>query len=306
MSIDIEYIQQSVTENKLVLPMIRLSSDDITLICNYLNVHPEITTLDLGRSSMMVEVTELLADNLSNTSISSLLLGGCYVGDEGAIALAKTRLTLLDLTNTKVGAAGIIALAANTSITSLILDRTKVDLDAAIALAKSTSITSLSLIESGIGDDQAVALAESTNITSLKIGFSVVTDLGAMALAKSTSLTSLTLDGDINDLGTMALAKNTSLTSLKLPGSDLTDKSFMALKANFTLTSLELFGTVDEDSKSNIKWILERNRNLPFLREKCLTLAQGYNDQNSFFKKEGIHKEVIDVISAHTAIVYGV
>ena len=175
-----------------------------------------------------------------------------------------------------------------------------------MALAKSTSLTSLWL-DGGITDEGAMALAKSTSLTTLSLYRGNLTNKGFMALAQSTSLTSLSVYGHYpDDESFMALAKSTSLISLTLFGSDLTDKSFMALTANFTVTSLELFGTVDEDSKSNIKWILERNRNLPFLREKCLTLAQGYNDQNSFFKKEGIPKEVIDVISAHTAIVHGV
>ena len=194
-------------------------------------------------------------------------------------------------------------------ITRLELESNAVSDEGAQLLAAITSINSLNVNNNNIGDVGVAALAGNTSLNLLEIQNNKFSDEGTQLLAANRNLTTLDVSRNkISCEGIKALAANSTLISLSACWNYLGDEGIKPLLANTSLTDLDVRwgNTLTDESNKAIELMLERNRDLSPLREKCLTLAQGYNDQNSFFKKEAISKEVIDLISAHTAIVHGV
>ncbi|MFP3025722.1 MAG: AAA family ATPase [Wolbachia sp.] len=116
--------------------------------------------------SKTINISELVSFLQSNLSITKLSLKSCYIGDEGAKALANgnlANLTQLDLSWNKIAAEGAKALA-NGNLANL---------------------TQLDLSSNEIGDEGAKALANGnlTNLTSLDVTLNNIGDKGAKALA---------------------------------------------------------------------------------------------------------------------------
>lgn len=113
-----------------------------------------------------IDISELVRFLQSKPNITKLSLKGCYIGDEGAKALANgnlANLTKLDLNFNEINAEGAEALA-NGNLANL---------------------TQLDLTSNNIGDEGAKALANGklANLTSLDVTFNKIGDKGAKALA---------------------------------------------------------------------------------------------------------------------------
>ncbi len=112
---DWKYYPSSKTELNLYLQA--LTDDDIPSLIEFLNQHPEITSLILISNKIGDAGAKLLA---ANTTIISLGLSANQVGDEGAMALAATTsIVYLNLYHNKIGVKGAKALASNYIIISL-------------------------------------------------------------------------------------------------------------------------------------------------------------------------------------------
>ncbi|WP_265042275.1 MULTISPECIES: AAA family ATPase [unclassified Wolbachia] len=120
----------------------------------------------LDLSSKTINISELVSFLQSNLSITKLSLKSCYIGDEGAKALANVNLA---------------------NLTQLDLSCNKIDAEGAKALANGNlaNLTQLNLSCNSIGDEGAEALANGnlTNLTSLDVALNNIGDKGAKALA---------------------------------------------------------------------------------------------------------------------------
>lgn len=155
MTITFEALQQLVQENTLILSNKKLNDEDIKNVCAFLRTHPSITSLDVRWNK---------------------------ISNEGAKALAATRLSSLNAGSNYIGVEGAKALAENTSFTSLNVGSNYLGDEGVIALAMHTYITSLNVSSNGIGDKGAKALSENANLTSLDIGWNQVSDKGIQML----------------------------------------------------------------------------------------------------------------------------
>jgi hypothetical protein len=116
---------------------------DIPSICEYLEQHPDITTLDVTSSKMGPEGARLLAANIR---IPILKIAVNHLGDEGARALAaNSSLTTLWIGGNDITDAGAIALAASQTITTLKIGFNKIGDEGARALAANGRFTELHL-----------------------------------------------------------------------------------------------------------------------------------------------------------------
>ncbi len=136
--------------------------------------------------------------------LSTLDLHHCWIGDDGATALARCRsarrLRSLDLSQDLIGAAGIRKLGAWPGLATV----KRLDLSAnafyepgALALARWPALPNLRALNVSncfIGDKGAEALAASplvASLTELNLVFNKIGDAGAMALVGSPHLTAL-------------------------------------------------------------------------------------------------------------------
>ena len=256
-------IQQSAKGITLKLSSRNLRADDMPDMCSFLNMHPEIVSLDVSYNHIGDAGAKALAGNTSltsldvyfndigpagakalagNTSLTSLDMRSNHLGDDGAKALtSNTSLTSLNVASNKIGPAGAKALAGNTRLTSLDVSCNDIGPAGAKALAGNTSLTSLNVRSNNIGDDGAKALAGNTILTSLHVAGNNIGDVGAKALAGNTILTSL--DVALNNIGpdgAKALAGNTRLTSLDVGSNGIGPAGAQALAGNTSLTSLNV------------------------------------------------------------------
>jgi Ran GTPase-activating protein (RanGAP) involved in mRNA processing and transport len=141
----------------------------------------------------------VIADVLPYTSLTSLMLDRCKIGDAGAVALATSlqgnqNLTSLMLKSCIIGDAGTKAIATvlpGTALTSLDLGWfNKIGPEGAIALATSLrgnqKLTSLILDGSNIGDEGAEAIGNvlpHTALTSLNLRNNNINEKGAVEIA---------------------------------------------------------------------------------------------------------------------------
>ena len=117
----------------------------------------DLSGRQLGPGDALLIAWDLAAGAFVSTSLTNLSLRECYIGKEGAAAVAK-------------------ALEVNASLKSIDLSRNRLEKESAIALAKAlevnASITNLNLAVNGIGKDGAVAVAKAlevnASITKLK------------------------------------------------------------------------------------------------------------------------------------------
>jgi Leucine Rich repeat len=121
----------------------KLSDDDIALLCVFLTNHTKIDTLFLSLNS---------------------------IGNSGAqqLALIQT-IKVLDLSRNIIAAQGAASLAQNNNITSLNLSNNGIEDEGAIALSKNKSIKYLDVSYNYIGYEGAIALATNPNLNYLKV-----------------------------------------------------------------------------------------------------------------------------------------
>lgn len=205
-----------------------------------------LTSLILAGANVGNDGAKAIANSL--TGLTSLVLVGARVGDDGAEAIATslTRLTSLSLVGNGIGVAGAKAIAtALKSLTSLNLAANEIGPEGAVAIAASLAgLTSLDLTGNQVGDEGAIAIAVSLRrLTSLYLHANKIGLDGARAIASSLArLTSLDLGrNNIGDEGAMSFAALTRLTILDLMGNEIGDEGATGIAALTGLTSLDLW-----------------------------------------------------------------
>lgn len=183
----------------------RLGNNDPTLTCIKLNVRG-------WRRYNYADITKLIQALATNTCLTTLVLAGNQIGDEGAKALARalvtnTCLATLDLAGNLIGDEGAEALArvlvTNTCLTTLDLADNLISDKGAKALGRALAspgvhLSTLIINNNRIGDEGMEALV-ATSLSTLCVCCNRISDEGAKALEK-------------------ALASNTNLTFLSLSG----------------------------------------------------------------------------------------
>ncbi|HAU2018002.1 TPA: GALA protein, partial [Legionella pneumophila] len=100
--------------NQLTLSFLNLTDNDIPLLCEFLQHHPAITSLDLSHNDITASGVKLF---VNKTSISSLNISHNNIGPEGAKSLSEdSHITTLDVSFNSIGDDGIKALAANAKL----------------------------------------------------------------------------------------------------------------------------------------------------------------------------------------------
>jgi Ran GTPase-activating protein (RanGAP) involved in mRNA processing and transport len=198
---------------------------------------------------------------------TSICLGSRDLRDLGATVLAaglrgNTYLTVLDIHNNGVEAAGGVALANglnfNACLTTLNLHGNRIGHKGALALAEglkkvNVCLTTLDLAHNQIGDTGAKALAEGLKVnvclTSIDLSHNQIGDTGVKALADglkiNTCLTTLDLqDNLVDDAGAQALATvlkvNICLRSLNLAHNQVEDAGAIALAEGLKVNTCRL------------------------------------------------------------------
>lgn len=195
--IDSMKLEDNVRDNCLDLSMTQCTCNDIIFkVIPFLNLHPEI---------------------------SSLNLWGNEIRDEGILALAKiSTIKTANLGNNLFGIEGINALADNTTLTDLYLGQNELDIESIKALANNTTLTSLSLYKCKYinADVDAVAkiLAENKTLQTLCLQ-GELSNSGLLALAQNTTLRTLEIriGNELNTSeGLNALLEKNELHHLKI------------------------------------------------------------------------------------------
>ena len=233
-----------------------------------LEKNSSLTHLDLSFNAFDGVVSSLSKALKANSSLTSLNLGGNFVGEDGASSLSK-------------------ALKANSSLTNLNLSQNSIGDDGASSLSKALkanfSLTSLNLSATSIGDAGASSLSKAlkanSSLANLNLSINSIGDAGASSLSKAlkanSSLTNLNLSlNSIGDAGAFSFSKalkaNSSLTSLNLSSTSIGDAGASslskALKANSFLTDLDLSdNSIGDAGASSLSKTLTANSSLTAL-----------------------------------------
>lgn len=268
MPLTFKEIQQGVNNKQyLSLKNRQYTDEDIEIICEYLKVHTDITSLDLSGTPISEKGIKLLA---KNTTLQELLLSHTGLTDEGAEALAQnTTLVSLALYVNKIGDKGAIALGANQNFIELHLAHNQIGDIGAQALAKSKTLRALNLSYNKIEQKGIQALRNNKNFQKLELrGNNIPLDLyqleastnnkGELLLSGAhitdedmpvlcdylkahTEIKYLDLSSNwITDAGVKILAQNTTLEALSLSHNQLTDEAAEVLAVNTTIAHLDL------------------------------------------------------------------
>ena len=233
-----------------------------------LEKNSSLTHLDLSFNAFDGVASSLSKAPKANSSLTSLNLGGNFVGEDGASSLSK-------------------ALKANSSLTNLNLSVNSIGDDGASSLSKAlkanSSLTSLNLSSTSIGDAGASSLSKAlkanSSLANLNLSINSIGDAGASSLSKAlkanSSLTNLNLSlNSIGDAGAFSFSKalkaNSSLTSLNLSSTSIGDAGASslskALKANSFLTDLDLSdNSIGDAGASSLSKTLTANSSLTAL-----------------------------------------
>ena len=200
-----------------------------------LEKNSSLTHLDLSFNAFDGVASCLSKALKANSSVTSLNLGGNFVGEDGASSLSK-------------------ALKANSSLTNLNLSLNSIGDDGASSLSKAlkanSSLTSLNLSSTSIGDAGASSLSKAlkanSSLANLNLSINSIGDAGASSLSKALKansfLTDLDLsDNSIGDAGASSLSKtltaNSSLTALDLSYNSIGDVGASCLSKALTASS---------------------------------------------------------------------
>lgn len=265
-------IREGIKDNTLDLRFFRLTDEDVKVVCDFLNQHPEITELNVADT----QISDLSAVALAeNNTLISLNLSRNEIGPMGAAALAANKtLRQLDLSFNKIGDAGAKTFAANTTLESLKLRKNKITAVGAGAFGDNATLNLLDLSFNKICDDEEF-----------------------IPLTKNKKITSLNLSGNkIGDKLAVALASNEKLTYLDLKYNLITNLGIHAFINNKKLTFLRINGYISAENTQAIKLMLKQNQYTQ-ARNAYTILTNSYDDQNSFFNRNKVPKEVIELIA---------
>ncbi|GBF89332.1 hypothetical protein Rsub_02209 [Raphidocelis subcapitata] len=180
--------------------------------------------------------------------LARLRLRDCSVPDGGAgfdglCSLAPT-LRALDLSCTRVGGRGLLALARLTGLTELLLDMCPVTDEGCAVFSALTNLESLELSDTEIGDAGASQLARLPRLERLGLGDTSVGDGAVAALTGLSRLARLNLDArHVSDEALrLALPLAPTLRELDLYSCRVTLRGAAALPAYTALTHLFLCG----------------------------------------------------------------
>lgn len=227
-----------------------LKDSDIRAVVSFLNVHPEIDSLNLGYNKQLTDeaasliskvptiTRQLLLSNDNVTDIGAEAIGKNAVAkwinlstkpgslnkitSKGAYYLAKNPyIEMLKISNNEIGDDGAKFFGQSIKLKDLLVDNNNIGDDGATGLA-THKFNYLYLADNHIGNEGAKALAKAdlyqTDFSNNPIGTP-----GIQALAKSATLKGLALTHATHD-GISALAKSTSLDNLFITYSDMTDQ----------------------------------------------------------------------------------
>jgi len=220
---------------------------DIDIALKFLQVHPQITFLDLGRHDWSLNMGKVIPIIAKNNTIIDLNLEMNNISNLGAFA-QNTTLKKLDLYDCNLADNDVIALARNSSIMELNLGVNhsgEISDVGAIALARNKVLKKLNLHDNSIGADGAIALAQNSTLIELNLSNNVEVaynrpDVGT-AFARNSTLKFLYLSGcNLGDNIVITISKNTTLHTLHLVSNSITDRGASALAQNSTLVDLNL------------------------------------------------------------------
>jgi Leucine rich repeat len=223
-------------KDSLSLQKKRLTVDDITLLCSYLDANPLITHVNLQSCNIGPAEAKILAKNMT---IASLNLSRNHIGPEGAKAFAK-----------------------NSTIKSLNLRSNKIKNEGAESLAKNNSLLDLNLSYNSIGSDGIKHFKDNQSIESLVALHNRIGDMGAVSLANNTAITKLDISNNRLTLrGINPILNNKIITCLSIKNNILfsyDDKKLLeGLKKNTTLLNIDI-----TDKNEVVEEIMKRNRQL--------------------------------------------
>lgn len=251
--IDHESIKKLVSHQAFQsISFIRCSIDDAAakVIAQYCKV----PNLDLSGNEITAAITAELS---GNHFITSLNLSDNHLGDDGAIAIFRSKsITSLDLSGNNITYGCLAVLLENNIIIILVIDRNKIGPQGARILSNHPSLMRLSLDENGIGDDGAIFLAKHYKGYWLSIGLNGITNEGGRHFIDNEYITTLLMEGNlIGNKASVLLAGNKRLSALGLYGNKLGKKAMNALKRNTTLTYLNVNGDPTLRKYHNNIWI---------------------------------------------------
>ena len=191
-----------------------------------------VRELALDRNKLDDAGVEALARSAMLTNLDRLTLSKNNITDTGCAAFTQTNaehISWLDLSNNKIGSAGVAAIAgapqfANLEVLDLALNK-HITGTAAIAIANSpymSNLSELNLYWGDIGVHGAEALAASEHVASLRklvISNSRIRDVGLVALARSPNMANLVhlnlYACRASDVGVSAIAGSPHMTNLR-------------------------------------------------------------------------------------------
>ena len=191
-----------------------------------------VRELALDRNKLNDDGVVSIARSAMLTNLNTLTLSNNNITDKGCAAFAQTnaeQISWLDLSNNKIGSAGVSAIAgaqqfANLEVLDLALNK-NISGSAATAIANSpymSRLTELNLYWGDIGRYGAEALAKSAHVTKLEklvIANSRIKDDGLVALVESPNMANL-IHLDLyacraSDVGVSAIAGSPHMTNLR-------------------------------------------------------------------------------------------
>ena len=210
--------------------------------------------LSFARSLEKVEEIFLVGCHLTGNSVLEplaelpqlkwLSLRASSVTDEQLVPLGKGKFLpdlLLNLSETRIGDAGIAHLADLESLRFLLLGETQVSDQGLASLASHYELQTLRLDSTAITDRGLVHLKQLQELRSLSLNHTAVTSAGLVHLGELKQLQTLNLENTkVTDAGLVHLKGLANLDSIDLAGTQLTDTGLAHLKSLENLQSLRL------------------------------------------------------------------
>lgn len=173
-------LEEHVSQNTLTLDNCYMNANELDRIVQFVNTHPEITTLSLVDNELHADAGKKLAGLIN---IKWLILNNNHLGDEGVKALATTLgVDDLYLADNQISDVGVSELIKNTRLAVLDLSDNRIT-DKGAAMLAQTKLECLDVPDNMISDKGAIALAKNTTISQLRIQGNQIGDSGADAFA---------------------------------------------------------------------------------------------------------------------------
>lgn len=244
----------------LILATKKVTDEEVLWIIYFLNLNPQIITLDIKHNQIGMKGAWYLASNktlksidlsfnnirigakffASNEALITLNIAGNHIDDVTAIALAANKtLMCLDISLNQIGDYGAEALVANRSFRILRLSNNEIYHLSSI-FSRNTTLRTLEIGFNKIGIEGAQILAQNKTLLDLNVNGNQIGDRGAIDLSKSNIKTLSVNSNQIGDAGAKALANNNSITILDISLNEISDIGAEDLSKNTKFISLNL------------------------------------------------------------------